>query len=197
MRKIKTRRLVVLSVFVILFLLISISGLAYTFYKYAKSGEFLNTFTTGSITFNYTEETPTVDLSNAYPVNDIVGKTSQNYFDFSVSGSIKGKTAVNYEIYFTPGVNNTIPEDYIKIYLTNSEDQPIEGFNNEVIPVYNELSASSSDETGKRLYLGTLTSTQTKDMEEHYRLRIWISSDYAEANSGKIFSVKVNVRAYN
>lgn len=197
MKKRNKKKLIVLSSFIVLLLVLSILGVTYAFYKYAKSGEIFNTLTTGSITFNYTEATPSLNLTNAYPVTDIVGKTTKAYFDFSVSGSIKGKATINYEIYLTPGINNTLSGDYVKVYLTNNNDEPISGFDSEVIPVYNDLSISSSDETGKRLYLGTLTSENTNDREEHYRLRIWIANDYAEANAGKEFSVKVNVRAYN
>lgn len=197
MKKRNKKKLIVLSSFIVLLLVLSILGVTYAFYKYAKSGEIFNTLTTGSITFNYTEATPSLNLTNAYPVTDIVGKTTESYFDFSVSGSIKGKATINYEIYLTPGINNTLSGDYVKVYLTDNNNEPISGFDSEVIPVYNDLSISSSDETGKRLYLGTLTSENTNDREEHYRLRIWIANDYAEANAGKEFSVKVNVRAYN
>ncbi|NLA33715.1 MAG: hypothetical protein GX861_02480 [Tenericutes bacterium] len=192
----KKDKILLLRIVVVLLLLVGIFGITFAFFKYAKSGKISNTLTTGSIIFNYNDASPTINLNNAFPINDIVGKTSSEYFDFNISGSIQGKAVINYEIYITPGVDNNLSEEFIKVYLTNSNNQPILGFDDK-IPLYSELPISTSDNSGKRLYLGSFSSEDNIELNQTYRLRIWIDKNYEENNSNKQFSLNINVRAYN
>lgn len=194
----KERKLVI-SIVLVLLLFISVIGITYAVFTFAKEGKRENVINTGSITFSYTETSNGISLTNALPISDNIGKTLDNsgsngYFDFNVSCKIVGKTAIKYEIHAEElQVNNPLDPAFVKMYLTDgTSDMPISGYDLEV-PTYNMLSSSSIKDGAKRLYYGSFSTTGV----QAFRLRMWLSDKYSVPTTSQEFKIKVNVSANN
>ena len=92
---------VLLSVLGVAILVVAVVGVSFAAFSYSKTGEKVNTITTGTITMSYSETTNGINLTNALPMTDEVGKTlseENQYFDFTVGATISGTTTINYAI---------------------------------------------------------------------------------------------------
>lgn len=150
----------------------------------------LNKKTSNYISFNYAGG----DINSLYEVNspkiysDFKGKRFVNeYYDFEINvpkeqnDSIK----VNYDI-LLKDLGSDLEDKFIKVYLTDSNNTPLEGFNN-TVPVY---SAFLNDSDGKIIYSGILDDDNKK-----FRLRIWISDIYNKKyNNNLAFQIKVKMK---
>lgn len=195
---------IIISVVAILVLIVAVVGVTYAAFTFTGTGTKANTITTGTITFNYTEATNGISLVNAQPIADSVGKVltesdeangvMQGYFDFTVTSTASGSSAINYEVY---GVDespaeNALDSQYVKVYLTDGDttETAMTGYTGEV-PTFNSLTTAESDADAKRLYYGTFNGSGT----QKFRLRIWVSDAYTVNNVSKTFVMKVNVKA--
>lgn len=150
----------------------------------------LNKKTSNYISFNYAGG----DINSLYEVNspkiysDFKGKRFvSEYYDFEINvpkeqnDSIK----VNYDI-LLKDLGSDLEDKFIKVYLTDSNNTPLEGFNN-TVPVY---SAFLNDSDGKIIYSGILDDDNKK-----FRLRIWISDIYNKKyNNNLAFQIKVKMK---
>ena len=188
----------ILSGALILLLIVSVVGITYAVFSYQREGEKNNVITTGSIIFTYTETTNGINLQNAMPTSDEIGKklerseNNEGYFDFNVSCSLAGTSRINYEVYATKlNVENPLSEEYVKMYLTDgTTDQPILGYDNDV-PTYYSLKDSTVASGSKTLYTGSFTNSGVQS----FRLRMWLSDQYTLTNQSNDFKIKVNVKA--
>ena len=97
----KEKKRLLLSIGLVLILVLMIVGISYAAFKFTGEGSQPNTITTGAITMKYTETTNTISMNNALPTTDATGKvrlTEGEYFDFTLSGTIKGSENINWEI---------------------------------------------------------------------------------------------------
>lgn len=194
-RKVKdstSKKEIIISVISVLILIIAVFGISYSIWTQTFMGSQENSINTGYISFSYTEsDTNVIEIHNAVPMADENGKKlsgNNSMFDFTVSAKYAGVSSIGYEIYATPVVQ-TLDGKYIKVYLTNQNDEAVSGFDG-IVPTYDSLE-DSSIEGSKTIYKGDLTeSGKTED----YRLRIWVSSDYNLPDTSKKFSFKVNVK---
>ena len=143
--------------------------------------------------------TDIIELNNKLPLSDEIGKNYsgtgmekgiEGYSKFIVSNPNDRK--VNYEIYITKlGIEkDEIKSDYIKLYLTDEKNNPLEGFENNKIKSYHDLYALS-DKPGSRLvYRGSLVSGSTKTII----LRSWVSDSYGLSKTEEGFSFDIDVR---
>ena len=191
--------LIIIFVFL---LVISVIGVTFSIFTWTSTGNTGNVVSTGSVTFSYSESTNGILITNSLPISDAVGKTLQSgseagvvqgFFDFTLSATVVGNVAVNYEIYTDKQeVANEIDPEYIKIYLTNGDkEEAYDGYDLVSVPTYSSLPVSASDPSAKRLYAGTFTSTGSHD----FRLRMWLADVYAVSAGTKSFEMKVNVAA--
>lgn len=188
----------ILSGALILLLIVSVVGITYAVFSYQREGEKNNVITTGSIIFTYTETTNGINLQNAMPISDEVGKklerseNNEGYFDFNVSCSLAGTARINYEVYATKlNVENPLSEEYVKMYLTDgTTDQPILGYDNDV-PTYYSLKDSTVASGSKTLYTGSFTNSGVQS----FRLRMWLSDQYTVTDQSNDFKIKVNIKA--
>ena len=74
---------VLLSVLGVAILVVAVVGVSFAAFSYSKTGEKVNTITTGTITMEYTEDTNGINLTNALPMSDGVGT--------NLSGSTAGQ----------------------------------------------------------------------------------------------------------
>ncbi len=181
----------VISILIVLVLLVVVAGVSYAVWSRSFTGVKENSLQTGYVSFTYKEsDTNVISIENAIPVADEVGKKqkdSNSMFDFNVSTKYKGVDNINYEVYSTL-MKSTLDSKYVKVYLTDQNDNPLDGYSKDV-PVYDALS-DSLVEDGKTLYKGSLKSGDVKNL----RLRIWLSSEYSDGSESKTFAFKVNVK---
>ena len=123
----KEKKRLLLSIGLVLILVLMIVGISYAAFKFTGTGKKENTITTGAITMEYTESTNTISMNNALPTTDATGKvrlTAGEYFDFTLSGTIKGSENINWEIAAEDVTTGTkkIDGKYIKLYLTSLDE---------------------------------------------------------------------------
>ena len=190
---------VLLSVLGVAILVVAVVGVSFAAFSYSKTGEQVNTITTGTITMSYSETTNGINLTNAMPVADSVGMAYEGedeYFDFTVSATISGTTTINYAITAAKiSPDSTLPDNAVKVYLT---DMDADADTQVLAPtLVSELDAvEAGDQAGASegeyvLHRGTFTTTTTN----MYRLRMWVADTYdvPNTNTASVYKLRVNV----
>lgn len=140
-----------------------------------------------------------INISNVLPVSDTLGKSFskdsvsediQGYVEFSIKNKIK--RSVKYQIIVT--VQNDsykkIKENYIKFYLTDSDNNALKGFDSNIIPSFYSLKSINGKKYSKLLYEGILVDGETNN----FILRMWLSDSYGKTDIKENFIVDVDVR---
>lgn len=186
---------ILLSSLAILILIVTVIGISYAVWSQTFKGQTENTITTGKISFSYVEnKTNNIKIEDALPISDEKGKKlsgDTETFDFTVSND--STVNVKYDVFLTP-YKNEIDSKYIKVYLTNQNDEDVSPTTGEV-PTYDMLKKYSDEDNSKILYSSELTNS---NKSEKLRLRVWISDKYDNKDNptqSNIFAFKVNVRA--
>ena len=187
---------VLLSVLGVAILVVAVVGVSFAAFSYSKTGEKVNTITTGTITMSYSETTNGINLTNALPMSDGVGKAlseEEQYFDFTVSANITGTTTINYAITASKEVESTLPDTAVKVYLTD-----MDGTADTQILAPTKVSGltptTGSEPSGTPsgqfiLHTGTFGATSSHD----YRLRMWVADDYLVTGASATYKLRVNV----
>ena len=183
---------IVIALLILIFTFIGISVATFT---YTKEKDSINTIKTGNVYLNYTEDNNGINITNAYPVNDEVGKTLTDenyYFDFTVRGNFTGDLVVNYEVAAEKIENSTLSDDEVKLYLERKVDDSYE----EVMAPKNFTPLKESTD------LGTLAGAMlldkgslSKNSEVNYRLRMWVADTTILGEFEKTFGVRVSLKA--
>ena len=200
----KKKNLIIVAL--LLSLITILLGVSTAVFFYLGRGTTNNVIETGRIIFSYSEtefgvDGDNIDIVDALPTPDATGKImagTHEYFDFNVSASTTA-TDLAYEVVVKKQDGSTIPEDLIKIYLTELSgatevETPIT--KGTVTPTFAELADSSNSLIeGKTVYYGTVKAGEVA-YGKKFRLRMWISdqADLTEIDNMK-FTVKVNVAA--
>ena len=187
---------VLLSVLGVAILVVAVVGVSFAAFSYSKTGEKVNTITTGTITMSYSETTNGINLTNALPMSDGVGKAlsdENQYFDFTVSANITGTTTINYAITASKEAESTLPDTAVKVYLTD-----MDGTADTQILAPTKVSGltptTGSEPSGTPsgqfiLHTGTFGATSSHD----YRLRMWVADDYQVTGASATYKLRVNV----
>ena len=195
----KDKKKITITLVLTLVLVIAIVGISYAAFTYAGIGKKENTITTGVLTMSYIEDTNTISMSNALPTTDATGKkrlTKGEYFDFTVSGTVKGSENINWEIAAEDVTTATkkIDGSLIKLYLTSINS---DGTETEVMaPKTYKNETSANETTGRPNNMMSLaTGTTNKSFSTKYRLRMYVDESYNPQGDGGglSFTVKVNV----
>ena len=188
---------VLLSVLGVAILVVAVVGVSFAAFSYSKTGERLNTITTGTITMSYSETTNGINLTNALPMTDAVGmelKETNQYFDFTVNATISGDTTINYAVTATKEMpDSTIPDNGVKVYLTDMDGDADTQI---LAPTkVSELTATTgSEESGTPAGQYILTTGTFDATSNHkYRLRMWVAEDYAAPETSQTYKLRVNV----
>ena len=214
-KEIRTQPRIVLVLAIFLLVAVTI-GVSYAFFTYARLGTTENTITTGTITFLYDEKNASgngITIVDALPTTDANGKLltgDNNIFDFKVLATTTGNTSLPYEITARKKADSTVPEEAIKIYLTEvgtDTETPapltLKDTNVARFSELNQTSVAVTDGTiEKTIYNGSVPASST-NYEKNFRLRMWIAddTDYSPNENGeypmnnKKFTVTVNVYA--
>ena len=195
----KDKKKLTITLVLTILLVIAIVGISYAAFTYAGIGKKENTITTGVLTMTYIEDTNTISMSNALPTTDATGKkrlTKGEYFDFTVSGTVKGSENINWEIAAEDVTTATKKMDgsLIKLYLTSINE---DGTEREVMaPKTYKNETSANETTGRPNNMMSLaTGTTNTSFSTKYRLRMYVDESYnPQGDGGSLsFTVKVNV----
>lgn len=193
MKNKKNMQQILFSSIAVIILLVAVIGISYAVWIRTYQGTKENSLTTDTISFSYVEsETNNINITNAVPMSDYNGKNlkgADNTFDFTVYNE-KLQSSIFYDVYATP-YEKTLPEQYVKVYLTDQNNVPVTGYENEV-PTYNTLKDHSDDTMSKILYSSELNKQNNSN---NLRLRVWLSDNYNMPDESLKFAFKVNVKA--
>ena len=155
-----------------------------------------NSIDSGKIYFSYNEGSNYIDMDNVYPMHDNLGKVltgDKQYFDFNLetlfSKNKKNKKLV-YEISVVPMKGNTIPDEEVRVYLTEN-DKAVSVLDEEVSN-FSDLPNSKYQENGKVIYKKVVNENYSAD----YIFRMWLSFDADVSEEVRKFSCKIAVDAY-
>ncbi len=186
---------VLLSVLGVAILVVAVVGVSFAAFSYSKTGEQVNTITTGTITMSYSETTNGINLTNALPMSDSVGmklNEENQFFDFTVNATITGDITINYAITATKELDSDIPDDGVKVYLTDMDGDADSQI---LAPTkVSELDVTSSDVSGAPNDQYLLKSDTFAASGSHdYRLRMWVADDYTVTGESQSYKLRVNV----
>ena len=194
----KKKKELIISIAAVIVLVLAIVGVSFAAFSYSRTGEQINTITSGAISMQYTETDNVIQIDKALPTTDATGTVrlkEGEYFDFSVSGTIQGTANINWEIAAEDitTADRKIDGSNIKLYLTEVNDSQ----ETEVMApkVYSE-EASANEYTGRpagqmSLYATTSSTSFTKS----YRLRMYVDENYNPQDDGGdlVFTIRINV----
>ena len=187
---------VLLSVLGVAILIVAVVGISFAAFSYSKTGTKVNTITSGTITMSYSETTNGINLSNAFPMSDAVGKTLEDesqYFDFTITANIVGTTTINYLISCTKESGSTLVDSAVKVYLTDmtssADTQIVAPTKMSTLTKTGSSEVSGAPSGQYELSSGTISSSTTKK----YRLRMWVADDYNVTGSTQTYKLRVNV----
>ena len=194
------KRQLLLTIGLVLILVLMIVGISYAAFKFTGLGKKENTITTGAITMKYTESTNTISMNNALPTTDATGKvrlTEGEYFDFTLSGTIKGSENINWEIAAEDVTTGTkkIDGKYIKLYLTSLDEN-----NNEtevMAPKVYKTESTENTYTGRPTNMMSLAKgTTSTSFSTKYRLRMYVDESYNPQGDGGNLAFSIKINAY-
>lgn len=144
--------------------------------------------------------TLTINIKDLLSVSDDFGKTIKNdnggSFGFAEIEVVnETDEEKNYEIYVTDSTvsKNKINPNYIKLYLTDENNNPIGIFDSSSAPNYVNLSYLSDKPSSKLLLKGTIGPKGSTNL----RLRSWISDSFITDSGKNSFSYDLGIRAVN
>ena len=197
----KKKKELVISIIAVIILVLAIVGVSFSAFSYSRTGEKVNTITTGAISMTYTETSNVINIDGALPTTDATGMVrlkAGEYFDFSISSTIQGTVNINYEISakditVLEGDEQKLDGSHIKLYLTKLNGSEEEAL---MSPKTYKEETSANDYTGRpsgemSLYQSNMTSSETNN----YRLRMYVDEAYNPQGDGGglVFAVQVNV----
>ena len=187
---------VLLSVLGVAILIVAVIGVSFAAFSYSKTGEKVNTITTGTITMSYSEATNGINLMNALPMSDEQGKAlagENNVFEFTVGATITGTTTINYAVTATKESGSSLDDTAVKVYLTDitsgGDTQVLAPTKVSALTKTGNSEASGAPSNQYKLTSGTFTNTTTRK----YRLRMWVADDYSSLGTSGTYKLRVNV----
>ena len=194
------KKQLLLTIGLVLILVLMIVGISYAAFKFTGLGKRENTITTGAITMKYEESTNTISMNNALPTTDATGKvrlTKGEYFDFTLSGTIKGSENINWEIAAedVTTASRKIDGKYIKLYLTSLDEN-----NNEkevMAPTVYNTESTENTYTGRPANMMSLAKgTTSTSFSTKYRLRMYVDESYNPQGDGGNLAFSIKINAY-
>ena len=202
LNKLINNKQILFSVIALFVLVVLCIGISYTAYNFANINVGDNIVNSGHISMTYIEPSNEYIVENALPMKDGEAMVLSDYFEFSVTTTVKNNNGDNdaisipYEITITESEDNTLTSDQIKMYLTEVEGG--------IERLYTGPSLVSTLEPSVYKNIGTKVGF---DIHSHfngietvttkYRLRAWVDydvdvSDWDTANKYE-YKFKVNV----
>ena len=189
MEKIRKKQLITpLHITIVLFVLFLMVGFLYYQNNYNKTPKNKNL----QVIYNTNKD---ILLTNKLPLSDELGKNIDEVTDVKsyVDFIIENKTDDNleYDIYITKNyVKYGISDNYVKFYLTNEKENPIIGYDKNIIPTFRDLGYLLNKPSSKLIYRDYIKANSSN----HYKLRLWVSDNYAISDKLEYFKASIDVR---
>lgn len=192
---VKDKKQVMLALIVIVFLFVFFMLLGY-FYTSNR-----NSLKRAYVLEKNYVETNNVYLNSSFPVSDALGKVYKGDADdakqvlkeFTYKNEYS--TDINYQVYLKKNSKcsgkNEIGNEFVNLYLTDSNDNALNGFTNNKLPTYSSLSVIDDLPDSKLLYSGIIKSNSSMK----FKLRAWVSDLYSLGNDNKCISFDIYVRS--
>lgn len=139
-----------------------------------------------------------IHLLNELPMSDALGKKLvgtgtkngvQGYLEFSVTN--ENDLDLNYDIILVKQTSEKeINGSYINLYLTDKDNNPVNGFEKNIVPSYKSLKVSKSDPKDKVLYSTSIRAHET----QNFRLRVWLDESSPLEVDSKEFKFFISTR---
>lgn len=138
-----------------------------------------------------------ITIDSSLPVSDKFGKdihgevlSSYKYLEFeivNVSSEVR-----DYQLYITKNdfSTNEINNEFVKIYLTDDKNNPIDGFESNKVPSYVDLKYIKDLPSNKLLYKDKIDKYQKRK----FIIKVWVADNYS-SSSENYFSFDIGVRA--
>ena len=165
-----------------------IIGVSYAFFSIGGVQDTANTFNSGCLNISLTNESTSINLTDAYPITDVEGLETTSY-DFTVKNNCN--SATNYQINLE-SLNeqvNSLNADYIKVSLSSDT------VDNVISILSSNTSATPSIDNAYESY-NLYTDSLDANEEKTYHLKIWVDYDATvEQAASRVYSSKINVIA--
>ena len=181
--RLKSKKTQVTSLAILGILFIT-AGISYAFFTYSRDGLKENVIESGSIKFHYQEDSQGISITDGMPVDDNTGKSSNKYFDFSVTSTTSSKIKIPYYVTVKRKGNDSSLDNAVKLYLTevnNNSETELTLDNDKTISTYGELANYVNNDLNitvakneKSLYRA-IVPVNSNNYEKHYRLRMWLT----------------------
>lgn len=147
-----------------------------------------------TVLFTFNSGSNYIDMENVFSMSDAEGialKGDKEYFDFNISAlNASGSGSIVYEVSLVPSDDNTISEDFIRVYMT--ENGEAVSVLNEDVSNFSDLPKSSFSTNGRVIYKKTVDSSYNGN----YIFKMWVSSKADSWDVSKKFGCRVMVNAY-
>lgn len=184
--------IIIIALLIFIFAFMGISFAAFT---YTKKKDSINTISTGNVYLNYTEDNNGINITDAMPITDSIGKTLNDenyYFDFSVEGKFTGGLTADYEISAEKMSTSTLSNDEVKLYLEKQVNNSYEEI----------MSPQYFTPLKEKTNLGTMAGNMLLDKGKlsneskiNYRLRMWVADNAVIGEFERSFGIKVSIKA--
>ena len=179
----------------VLIVLAGVIGITFAYFSTGGVQDTANTFNSGCLNISLTNESTSINLTDAYPITDAEGLETTSY-DFTVKNNCN--SATNYQINLESlqinleSLNeqvNSLNADYIKVSLSSDTVDNVISIlssNTSVTPTIDNAYESYN------LYTDSLEANE----EKTYHLKIWVDYDATvEQAASKTYTSKINVIA--
>ena len=188
MKRMKKSTKIILIVGIVVLVILGVIGVTYAFFSTGGSQETANTFTSGCLSISLTDESDSINLTNAYPITDVEGLEGTSY-DFTITNNCDSSTNYQINLESLNQVANSLNADYIKVALSS------DSVDNIISTLSDNTSATPTIDNAYEsynLYTGSLGASESKT----YHLKIWVDYDATvEQPANKVYSSKINVIA--
>ena len=179
----------------VLIVLAGVIGITFAYFSTGGVQDTANTFNSGCLNISLTNESTSINLTDAYPITDVEGLETTSY-DFTVKNNCN--SATNYQINLESlqinleSLNeqvNSLNADYIKVSLSSDT------VDNVISILSSNTSVTPTIDNAYESY-NLYTDSLDANGEKTYHLKIWVDYEAtAEQAANKVYSSKINVIA--
>ena len=171
-----------------LLLLVGVIGITFAYFSTGGAQEQANTFSSGCLNIELTNESASITLNNVYPITDIEGLEGTSY-DFTIKNNCS--TSTNYQINLESlnQASNSLSADYIKVSLSSDTV-------GNVISILGDNTSVTPEVANAYKSYNLYTASIGANEEKTYHLKIWLDYDATvEVAANKVYQSKINVIA--
>ena len=169
-------------------LLVGVIGITFAYFSTGGAQEQANTFSSGCLNIELTNESASISLNHAYPITDVEGLEGTSY-DFTIKNNCS--TSTNYQINLESlnQASNSLSADYIKVSLSSDTV-------GNVISILGDNTSVTPEVANAYESYNLYTASIGAGEEKTYHLKIWLDYDATvEVAANKVYSSKINVIA--